>query len=155
MLSPGEWERRLTAHYLRSDGPLGGAPITFIDATPAEIAIASGVERLTDAQAQPAFLTQFDRRSVQAWFNGQRLPSRRDGEYPGYFRYLLLTCLLSTTEEGAGYLLSWRRESRESAHAGVSARSMKARVWLRCLCSLGVRTRDCERAVDMHSWSPR
>src|SRR5260370_577341 len=36
------WENCLTEHYLRSDGPYGGTPITFIDATPEELAAASG-----------------------------------------------------------------------------------------------------------------
>jgi hypothetical protein len=37
-----EWEACLTHHYLRSDGPFGDDPITFIDATPAELRDAAG-----------------------------------------------------------------------------------------------------------------
>lgn len=102
VLSASEWEARLSAHYLRSDGPLGGAPIEYMDGTPAEIAIAAGLDNMSDVQAQAAFLSQFDRSHVQVWLDGRTGPSRWDGELPGYFRYLVLTCLVSATEEGAG-----------------------------------------------------
>lgn len=108
MLSAGEWERRLTAHYLHSDGPLGSGPITFIDATPAEIAIVAGGAGISDAEAQREFLSQFDRTSVQRWLDGEFVPRRSDDETPGYFRYLILTCMVSATEEGAGETNNFR-----------------------------------------------
>jgi hypothetical protein len=102
MLTPAEWERRLTFHYLHSDGPLGGAPLTFLDATPAELAAATVDAGLTEDTAQAAFLAQFERARVQAWLNGSWTPSLRDVDTPGYFRYLVLTALVSATEENVG-----------------------------------------------------
>jgi hypothetical protein len=86
-MTPAEWERCLTLHYLRADGPFGGTPLTFLDATPAELASAAGEHDLTEDAAQREFLSQFDRRTVQAWLDGQRGPAVIDGEVPGYFRY--------------------------------------------------------------------
>ena len=102
VMNGSEWERCLTYHYLRSDGPLGGSPITFLDATPAELAAAAVEHGITDQNAQLEFVSCFDRSAVQSWLNGESIPASRDGELPGYFRYLVLTALVSATEEGAG-----------------------------------------------------
>ena len=102
VLSAGDWESRLSAHYLRSDGPFGGAPLEHMDATPAEIAAAAGSSRISDLQAQAEFLSCFRRPKVQAWLDGHNLPGRWDKDSPGFFRYLVLTCLVTSTGEGAG-----------------------------------------------------
>jgi hypothetical protein len=107
-MTPAEWERCLTLHYLRSDGPLGGTPLTFLDVTPAELASAAQADGLTEEGAQRAFLSQFDRWRVQAWLDGQHAPPAFDGEVPGYFRYLVLTALVSATEEGVGETHNFR-----------------------------------------------
>lgn len=101
-LTAADWERCLTFHYLRSDGPLGGSTLTFLDATPAELAVAAAEYGVTDEIAQDTFVSQFTRSSVQNWLNGDFTPPRHDGEVPGYFRYLVLTALVSATEEGVG-----------------------------------------------------
>jgi hypothetical protein len=102
VLTGADWERCLTSHYLRSDGPLGGSPLTFLDATPAELAAAAAEYGVTEDTAQGAFVSHFTRSSVQAWLNGDMAPSQRDNELPGYFRYLVLTALVSATEEEVG-----------------------------------------------------
>ena len=66
------WENCLTEHYLRSDGPYGGTPITFIDATPEELAAASGKYGRAE-EANESFLQQFSVSNVHRWL---------DGEYP-------------------------------------------------------------------------
>ncbi|SEE27345.1 hypothetical protein SAMN05444161_5296 [Rhizobiales bacterium GAS191] len=101
-MTPAEWERCLTCHYLRSDGPLGGSPLTFLDATPSELAAAAVEHGITENVAQGEFVSGFNPRTVQAWLNGDHAPPARDGELPGYFRYLVLTALVSATEEGVG-----------------------------------------------------
>ncbi|MGN7754686.1 hypothetical protein [Sinorhizobium sp. 22678] len=101
-LSPVEWEKILVEHYLRSDGPSGSTPLTFVDATPAEIATATGFENLNEDLAQRAFLTHFSRGAVRSWLSGSLIPSMRDAPLPGYFRYLVLTALVSATDTGVG-----------------------------------------------------
>ncbi len=108
MLSSDEWEERLVFHYLRSDGPSGGAPLTFLDATPAEIATASGIADLDEGGAQKVFLAQFDRHSIHSWLSGEWKPPSRGSPLPGYFRYLVLTALVSATETGAGETQNFR-----------------------------------------------
>ncbi|WP_143279727.1 hypothetical protein [Bradyrhizobium diazoefficiens] len=107
-LSPAEWERRLVVHYLRSDGAAGGAPLFFLDATPAELAIASGIEGIGDLEAQQAFIAHFNQSNIEAWLSGEFRPPLRDAENPTYFRYLVLTCLVSATEAGAGSTKNFR-----------------------------------------------
>jgi hypothetical protein len=88
--------------------PVGGTPLTFLDVTPAELASAAQADGLTEEGAQRAFLSQFDRWRVQAWLDGQHAPPAFDGEVPGYFRYLVLTALVSATEEGVGETHNFR-----------------------------------------------
>jgi hypothetical protein len=90
------------APHLRSDGPLGGSPITFLDATPAELAAAAVEHGVTEQTAQLEFVCSFDRSAVESCLNGDFAPASRDGEVPGYFRYLILTAFVSATEEGVG-----------------------------------------------------
>ncbi|MPY76168.1 MAG: hypothetical protein GEU87_18140 [Alphaproteobacteria bacterium] len=107
-LPPEAWEERLVAHYLRSDGPFGGVPLTFLDATPAELASASGIGGISELAAQRAFLAHFNRNDVHRWLSGDRGPPVRDREVPTYFRYLILTCLVTATETGAGGTRNFR-----------------------------------------------
>lgn len=108
LLPVKEWEARLVAHYLRSDGQSGGCPMTFLDATPVEIATATGIANLCEEDAQAAFLAHFDHRHISDWLSGVRTPSVQDGALPGYFRYLVLTALVSATETGAGATHNFR-----------------------------------------------
>ncbi|MDQ7251287.1 hypothetical protein [Dongia sedimenti] len=95
-------------HYLRADGPLGSGPLRFLDATPAEIALASKIDDLAEDDAQRAFLTQFGAQDVEAWLSGRRSSHASNSEVPGYFRYLVLTCFVSATESGAGVTHNFR-----------------------------------------------
>ncbi len=96
------------AHYLRSDGPFGGAPLSFLDATPAEIATASGIDGIGDLAAQQAFVAHFSRSSIEGWLSGDYGPPARDADDPTYFRFLVLTCLVSATDTGAGNTHNFR-----------------------------------------------
>lgn len=107
-LAPEQWEARLVGHYLRSDGPQGGASLTCLDATPSEIATASGIPGINESEAQAIFLAHFDRGSVRRWLSGDLHPPRIDRDVPTYFRYLVLTCLVSATESGAGATRNFR-----------------------------------------------
>jgi hypothetical protein len=131
-LSPVEWERRLTAHYLREDGPFGGAPLEYLDATPAEIASAAGLEGSTDAEAQAAFLAQFNYWSVAEWLDGRCALPTRDCDTPGYFRYLVLTALVTATEEGAGGTHNFRTRLGKllGRPGGMQAVSGVNRLWI-------------------------
>ncbi len=82
--------------------------MTFLDATPAEIATASGIENLGEEDAQSAFLAHFDLGHISDWLSGNRTPSIQIGNLPGYFRYLVLTALVSATETGAGATQNFR-----------------------------------------------
>lgn len=108
LLTPAQWEERLVAHYLRSDGPSGGGPLTFIDATPAELAVASQIEGLDDEAAQAGFIAHFKHRDVSAWLSGHWRPPTYDTALPGYFRFLVLTALVSATDAGAGKTHNFR-----------------------------------------------
>ena len=101
-MTPLDWERCLTFHYLHSDGPLGASPLIFLDATPAELAAAAMEHGVTEGTAQSRFVSSFNRSAVQSWLNEDFAPPSRDGELPGYFRYLVLTALVTATEEGVG-----------------------------------------------------
>ena len=58
---------------------------------------------VTEGTAQSEFVSSFDRSAVQSWLNGDFVPASRNGELPEYFRYLVLTALVSATEEGVGH----------------------------------------------------
>ena len=118
LLSAEEWETRLVSHYLRSDGPSGGGTMTFLDATPAEIATASGIEGLGEEDAQTAFIAQFRLGHVSDWLSGARVPPADDRVLPGYFRYLVLTALVSATEAGAGETQDFRIRLGELLQVG-------------------------------------
>ncbi|WP_374659913.1 hypothetical protein [Phenylobacterium sp.] len=112
-MSPSEWERRLTAHYLREDGPFGGAPLDWIDATPAELASAAGMPGARDEDVQTAFLRQFSYWDAAGWLDGRYALPPRDQDVPGYFRYLVLTALVLSTDHGAGQTRDFRKRLGE------------------------------------------
>lgn len=101
-LPPLEWENRLVAHYLRSDGPYGGAPLSWLDATPGEIAAAANLANLPDQIVQKSFLKQFSASSVADFFGGYALVNTQHKEVPGSFRYLVLSCFVSAADQGVG-----------------------------------------------------
>jgi len=93
-----EWEACLTRHYLRSDGPFGDGPISFIDATPAELRLASGRDDWSEEAARQSFLDSFNATETRMWLDGRARPTRLDEATPGYFRYLVLSCFVVATD---------------------------------------------------------
>lgn len=91
-----QWETALTRHYLRSDGPLGASPLSYIDATPEQLAVAIGRARSDADEVLRHFLTLFDDRGMvlQALRRGSPKPLG-DCEGPGWLRYLILTCVVA------------------------------------------------------------
>lgn len=95
----GDWERVLARHYLRSDGPYGDAPLRFLDATSEELARAVG-RPIADAEGVLAdFLRSFSTQSyVLDVLDDRSSPRFSDDDIaPGYFRYLVLTCVVAAT----------------------------------------------------------
>lgn len=98
-MKAAEWEACLTRHYLRSDGPSGNGPITFIDATPSELRTASGRDDWSDETARQSFLASFGAAEVRSWLGGRIVWAGLDDPTPGYFRYLVLTCFVVATDD--------------------------------------------------------
>ncbi len=75
-----EWERLLTEHYLHADGPFGSSPLTYIDATPAELAVAADLTDISHDAVQEAFVSIFTRRDVRAVLGRapRRVPAASD-----------------------------------------------------------------------------
>jgi hypothetical protein len=66
-MNAAEWEACLTRHYLRSDGPFGSGPITYIDATPAELRTAAGRDDWSEGDARGSFLGSFSAAELRSW----------------------------------------------------------------------------------------
>ncbi|WP_163009208.1 hypothetical protein [Pseudomonas viridiflava] len=114
-----DWEKCLTDHYLRSDGPYGGSPITFLDATPVELAAASD-RGWGPEEATRAFLAHFNIATVQGWLGGRYSTVSVEGTVPGYFRFLVLTCLVTATNEGVGNTHNFRVRLGEALGTGAT-----------------------------------
>jgi hypothetical protein len=93
-----QWEACFTHHYLRSDGPFGDGPITFIDATPAEIRDAAGRDEWSEEAARLSFLSSISAAEARSWLGG-RVVQASDSATPGYLRYLVLTCYVVATDD--------------------------------------------------------
>jgi len=114
-----DWEKCLTDHYLRSDGPYGGSPITFLDATPVELAAASG-RGWEPEDAARAFLAHFNTAAVQGWLGGKYSSVSAEGSVPGYFRFLVLTCLVAALNESVGSTHNFRVRLGEALQTGTT-----------------------------------
>ncbi|MHC2455915.1 hypothetical protein ACVMIX_002556 [Rhizobium leguminosarum] len=95
-LTGADWNARLCSHYLSSDGPYGGVPMTFLDATVPELATASG-EAWSGDEALNSFLSGFGIGDVTRWLGRDDYPLR-EKDQPPYFRYLVLTCVIAVND---------------------------------------------------------
>lgn len=99
-MSPVEWETALTRHYLRSDGPQGAGPLRFIDAAPEELAKAIGRPPRDADVVLTSFLRAFGTMSeIRAVLTHAHRPRSFGSEGPGWFRYLILTCVVAASSE--------------------------------------------------------
>ncbi len=94
------WELALTRYFLSSEGPFGASSLTYIDATPPELANAIGEPTADHNEVRERFLAVFRRDSrLGAVLGGHRQVGWADGEEaPGFFRYLVLTCFVPAAE---------------------------------------------------------
>src|SRR5262245_57451794 len=91
-----QWETALARHYLRSDGPFGASPLSYIDATPEQLALATGRTKAEADEVLRCFLALFNnRRDVLQALSRGTPASLPDCDGPGWFRYLLLTCVVA------------------------------------------------------------
>ena len=105
-----QWETALTRHYLRSDGPFGATPLSFIDATPEQLALAAGRTKAEADEVLCSFRALFhNRRDVlQALSKGTPV-SIADCEGPGWFRYLLFTCVVAAASSDLAPVNDYRQ----------------------------------------------
>ncbi len=91
-------EELLVRHYLSSDGPYGSSPIRFIDVTEEELCIALS-EVLPDADIKEALINSFDPQDVKEAFSSGHVSTIGSDEVPGWFRYLVLSCVVFSLSE--------------------------------------------------------
>lgn len=98
------WEVALVKHYLDADGPGGSARIRYIDARPDELAKAveahDGIRRSPE-EARSMFSRSFDPEELRCLFGHGRKPRALDASVPGYFRHLILTCMIQAIDGGS------------------------------------------------------
>lgn len=95
--SATQWETALTRHYLRSDGPCGASALSYLDATPEQLAIATGRSTADAENVLREFFSLFhDRKAVRlALAHGVPQQEGTECDGPGWFRYLVLTCVVA------------------------------------------------------------
>jgi hypothetical protein len=88
-------EGAFVRHYLRADGAFGSEPLRYLDATPTQLATALGEDNGSEIVTQRV-LSSFPSRAdiVNAFSWG--LPSKVHDDGPGWFRYLVLSCLIAS-----------------------------------------------------------
>lgn len=142
-----EWELALVRHYLRSDGPFGSAPLAFVDATSEELARAVGCGAADADDVRNAFLGSFGSpllvRDVLA---GASRPTFAGGEAPGWFRYLVLSCLVAAAETGSGSDGVYRERLRALLGAETTISDLRGLplLWGRLVAWCEARRRDGE-----------
>lgn len=113
--SPEQIEAVLTAFYLRADGEFGAAPITFIDAAPEELARALPTLGDTPDEVYQAFLASFNRDRLHDALTHALAPKALPGSpFPGWFRYLVLTCLIASINEEISAFGQFRHRLQEA-----------------------------------------
>ena len=114
------WENELllSRHYLGSDGALGAAPLRYIDATDGELARALHVDHPEEARRK--FIRSFDPLTVRDVFReGTVIAAPRDLEAPGFFRYLILTCIVASMATETSLLGDFRMRLSEQLGGNV------------------------------------
>jgi hypothetical protein len=95
-------ETALVRHYLRSDGPYGDAPLRFLDVSGSELNRALSGLLKADAPKQ-AFVQTFSPPQVKFFFEGTYTYGKPlESPVPGWFRFLVLSCVVVTWEDQIG-----------------------------------------------------
>lgn len=89
-------ESALARHYLRADGRFGSGPLKYIDATPEQLALALGRAPVDADAVHAEFLSFFTNRTIvlRALCDGNPVATP-GAEGPGWFRYLVLCCVVA------------------------------------------------------------
>lgn len=95
-MTEADLESALARHYLRADGPFGAGPLKYIDATPEQICLAFGRPTADVNVLHAEFLSFFTNRAIvlQALSDGHPIAISK-AEGPGWFRYLVLCCVVA------------------------------------------------------------
>lgn len=114
-----EYELLLTEHYLRSDGPLGAAPLRFIDVNDEELAQALKISNVDEARKK--FLGSFNASLVQDVLSGRLQPSApSEIESPGWFRFLILTCVIASISSEQSTIGDFRDRLAEQLKTNIN-----------------------------------
>lgn len=91
-------EEALVGHYLRSDGPHGNSPVRFFDVTEEELGTAlRGL--LSGSDIKGALIGSFSALEVKDAFASARVSTIGSEDAPGWFRYLILSCVVFSLDE--------------------------------------------------------
>lgn len=91
-------EEALVGHYLRSDGPHGNSPVRFLDVTDEELGAAlRGL--LPGSDIKGALIESFSALEVKEAFASARVSAIGSEDAPGWFRYLILSCVVFSLDE--------------------------------------------------------
>ena len=126
-----EVERSLVRHYLHSDGPLGAAACRYIDASTTALRVALNCAEGVDPVLYLADACGADE-TAMVLSNGWS-DDWTDKHSPGFFRFLILTCAVVSTQEVG-------RSSREfgatlartlNTNQGYGNRTALPKLWIR------------------------
>jgi hypothetical protein len=116
-------EHELTRHYLRTDGGFGSAPLRFIDATPEELARALSRPQESPDETRSFFVNSFHPSLVKsALCDGTLIRASLGVEGPGWFQYLVLTCMIASTSPDVSQSDNFRERLKEEL--GISTTLM-------------------------------
>lgn len=91
-------EEALVRHYLRSDGAYGNSPVQFLDVTEQELGVAlQGI--LPGVGVKDALIKSFGPLEVREAFTSAAFSPIGSEEAPGWFRYLILSCIVFSLDE--------------------------------------------------------
>ncbi|MBB4362192.1 hypothetical protein GGD65_003217 [Bradyrhizobium sp. CIR18] len=87
-------EDALAYYYLRSDGPFGSEPLRYVDTGPHHLSAALGVEN--GSELTQRIIATFSNRAEVIRAFSWALPRAIGSEGPGWFRYLILSCMIAS-----------------------------------------------------------